>query len=189
MFRGHLLYSSLCHCLWSHHWAALGSVFFPPALQVFPYNDKMPLSLLPAEQSQISEPFQVLQTLRNVCGPSLHSLQHIQLSLWGAQMWAQDCSCDLTSAEWREGSLPFACWLCICTAWNATVTFVTGAPCCPKLTLVFIRASGLFRQSWLVLSIKFMHGMFPPYLGFLLVELELNDTLFSIYIICIHALK
>lgn len=97
----------------------LGSIFFPPSLQVFPYNDEIPRSLPPAEQSHISQPFQVLQTLRHVCSPSLYSLQYVHVSLvmgspelgTALQLWPH-------SAECRGGSLPFRCWQCFHAAWN-----------------------------------------------------------------------
>ena len=89
-----------------HHWKEPGSISFAPSLQVFIDIEKIPLSLLQAEQFQLSQPFfigEVLQHLHHLCGPLLDSLQSVHVSVvlrspeldtalqvWPHQRWGEE---------------------------------------------------------------------------------------------------
>ena len=65
-----------------HHWKE--SVFFAPSLWggVNTHTDKILLSLLYAEQCQLSQPFvigEMLQSLSHLCGPLLDCLQYVPI--------------------------------------------------------------------------------------------------------------
>jgi len=67
-----------------HHWKEPGSVLFTSSVQVFAYIEKIPPepSLLPAEQSQLSQAFimgRMLQTPHCFRGPLLDSLQYVHV--------------------------------------------------------------------------------------------------------------
>lgn len=68
-----------------HHWKEPGSLLIVPSFQLFIHIDKVLLEppLLQAELFQLAQPFfvgEMLQSLHDPCGPSLHSLQCVHVS-------------------------------------------------------------------------------------------------------------
>ena len=68
-----------------YHWKEPGSVLMAPSLQVLLCSEKThpELSLLQAEQSQLSQPLligEMLQSVHHHSGPALHFLQYVHVS-------------------------------------------------------------------------------------------------------------
>lgn len=68
----------------AHHYTEPGSVLLAPSLQEFIHITEIPLSLLQAEQPQLSAfPLRrLLQSLHHLCVPLLDSLQYIHVSVY-----------------------------------------------------------------------------------------------------------
>lgn len=110
VFKGKFLCSSLC--LWSLV-LALGTTGqsltpfacllpIPLFLGIYGHWDHPEPSLLQAEESHLSQPLLIwesLQSLQHICGPLLDSLQYIHATLgtWEAQNWTQYSKCGLTT--------------------------------------------------------------------------------------------
>lgn len=114
-------FPSFCaHCILFCCWGPLLSMWAPSSLlshQVLIHMDRVSLSLLQGEQSQLSQPLVYVKCSKpfiitlDICW--IHPTMPMSLLHWGAQSWTQHSMCISLVLSKEEGSLLSVCWQCV----------------------------------------------------------------------------